>query len=441
MIIVPYAAGGSASPTETARACAPYGGPVFVVGTSSPLDEQARTVLARAGRVIVSDDPAEVIALLADTPVDGVVTFADAALEVAAGLAELLGLPYHTPRTAALLRDKSAQRRRLNEAGVGHVPVVWSGPGAELIPFGPGAYPVVLKPRNGAGSEQCMILEGPESHRTAAAQLDPAREYVAEGYIPDGAPLARHLANFLSVESAVHDGHIVHLGISGRLPLAPPVRESGCVFPAPLCPTTAAQVTALASRAIRALDITLGMIHTEIKLAPEGPEIIEVNGRLGGYFGVLMPLVGLAEPVALAVRIAAGGPPPEPRTAEGSALVLLRQPPMEARTVLRAPATRDVVAMPGVVRAKQWARMGSPLDWRVGTAGMVLQVWMRGADWSGLSSDYVQLTDFLDRSLSYGYASDGDAGDGDAGDGDAGDGHANDTGTAPVHDISEGIRG
>ncbi|WP_328314820.1 ATP-grasp domain-containing protein [Streptomyces sp. NBC_00442] len=403
MIIVPYAPGGSASPSETARACAPFGGAVFVVGTSSPLDERGRAVLEGAGRVVVADDPANVIASLAGTPVDGIVTFADAMLEVAAVLAEALGLPNHSPRTAACLRDKAAQRQRLNEAGVGFVPLVWSGAGTELRPFGPGTYPVVLKPRNGAGSEQCMILDGAAGHRTANARLDPARQYVAEGYIPDGAPPARHLADFLSVESAVRDGTITHLGISGRLPLAPPVREGGTVFPAPLSRATSEQVTALASRAIRALGITLGVVHTEIKLAPGGPQVIEVNGRLGGYLSELMLLVGLADPVSLAVRLAAGAPLPEPWSARGSALVVLRQPPMRARTVLRAPAPRDLVSLPGVVRAKQWARAGSPLDWRVGTAGMVLQVWMRGADWAGLSHDYLELTDFLDRSLSYTY--------------------------------------
>jgi ATP-grasp domain/ATP-grasp N-terminal domain len=406
MIIVPYAAGGSASPTEVARACAPFGGPLFVVGASSPLDGRTRTVLESVGRVVVADDPAAVVPLLAGTRIDGIVTFADALLEVAAELAEALGLPYHRPRTAARLRDKLAQRRRLNEAGVGSVPVAWSGTGAELAPFDRATYPVVLKPRNGAGSEQCMILQGPEGHRAPAARLDPAREYLAESYIPDGAPPDEHLANYLSVESAVHGGEIVHLGISGRLPLAPPVRESGIVFPAPLPPDEARRVTALASRAIRALGITLGVVHTEIKLAPGGPQIIEVNGRLGGYQSELMPLVGLADPVGLAVELAAGGPPPQPRDAEGAALAVFRQPPMEARTVLRVPAPRDLVSLPGVVRAKRCASAGSPLDWRVGTAGMVLQVWMRGTDWTGLSSDYVKLTDFLDRSLSYAYASD-----------------------------------
>ncbi|WP_330334604.1 ATP-grasp domain-containing protein [Streptomyces sp. NBC_00536] len=410
MIVVTYAAGGSASPTEAARACAPFGGAVFVLGPSGPLDERTRTVLESVGRVVVADDPADVVRSLAGTAtaIDGVVAFADATVEVAAGLAEALGLPYHSPRTAARLRDKLAQRRRLNEAGVGFVPVVWSGTGAGLTPFDRGAYPVVVKPRRGAGSEECVIIEGPEDHRATAALLDPAREYLAEGYIPDGAPPDEHLANFLSVESAVRGGDVVHLGISGRLPLAPPVRESGTVFPAPLSPETAGRVTALADRAIRALGITCGVVHTEIKLAPRGPQIIEVNGRLGGYLSELMKLVGHADPVGLAAQLAAGGPLPQPRSARGAALVVLRQPPMEARTVLRVPTSRDLVSLPGVVRAKQWARAGAPLDWRVGTAGMVLQVWMHGTDWAGLRRDYLRVTDFLDRNLRYAYVNDTD---------------------------------
>ena len=38
----------------------------------------------------------------------------------------------------------------------------------------------------------------------------------------------------------------------------------------------------IASMAIKALGVRVGFLHTEIKLTPDGPRIIEVNGRLGG---------------------------------------------------------------------------------------------------------------------------------------------------------------
>ena len=33
---------------------------------------------------------------------------------------------------------------------------------------------------------------------------------------------------------------------------------------------------------IEALGVSTGCLHTEVKFTPDGPEIIEVNGRVGG---------------------------------------------------------------------------------------------------------------------------------------------------------------
>jgi len=38
----------------------------------------------------------------------------------------------------------------------------------------------------------------------------------------------------------------------------------------------------LATAATKALRVRTGFLHTEIKVTPSGPRVIEVNGRLGG---------------------------------------------------------------------------------------------------------------------------------------------------------------
>ena len=59
-----------------------------------------------------------------------------------------------------------------------------------------------------------------------------------------------------------------------------------------------------------ALGFADGVTHTELKLTPAGPELIEVNARLGGD---LIPYLGLrasgVDPAAAAAAVACGRPP------------------------------------------------------------------------------------------------------------------------------------
>lgn len=50
----------------------------------------------------------------------------------------------------------------------------------------------------------------------------------------------------------------------------------------------AARVLELAGAALRALGITDGVTHVEIELTSDGPRLIEVNGRMGGYVHALL---------------------------------------------------------------------------------------------------------------------------------------------------------
>ena len=67
-----------------------------------------------------------------------------------------------------------------------------------------------------------------------------------------------------------------------RFPLAEPFRETGDFMPHPLETEEAETVVAVAIAAAEALGVRSGALHTEIKLTPDGPRIIEVNGRIGG---------------------------------------------------------------------------------------------------------------------------------------------------------------
>lgn len=399
MIVAPYATGG-ASPTEIARACEAFGGVVFVVDEQDQTLAVTRPVLAALGPTVpYAEGAAAVRAALDGAAADGVVTFADKMIGPAAELAEQLGLRYHRPQTARYCQDKLAQRERLNAAGVGSVAINEVAVGPDAPDPDPSLFPAVVKPRQGAGSEHTVVVEHAACFRARTTMLDPGRRYVAEEFLADGPAVGNGLANYFSVESLVDGPDLEHLGVCGRLPLAEPARETGSVFPLALAPELMTAVTSLATRAIAALGIEVGFVHTEIKLTPDGPRVIEVNGRLGGDINRLANMVGMSAPVAAAVSVAAGAPLPISLEATGVALRHMHQPPVMASAVRSLPAVRELATMPGMVRARQVRRPGSLVDWRLGTPGMVLELWLHAADESELRDYYQAVCTVLDATV------------------------------------------
>jgi biotin carboxylase len=395
MIVVPYAMG-AATPTEIAQASEAFGGVLFVLDDADPSLLGMRPVLESLGPTVphAGGLPA-VRAALAGRPADGVLTFTDRLIGPAAELAEQLGLRFHSRQTAGYCSDKLAQRERLNEAGVSSVAIREIAIGPDAPDPDPALFPAVIKPRRGAGSEHTVIVGDPAHFRERTAQLDPARQYVAEAFLRDGPPAGVGLANYFSVESLVNGPELTHFGVCGRLPLAEPAREAGSVFPLALPPDQLTAVTELAARAIAALGIAIGFVHTEIKLTPDGPCVIEVNGRLGGDIHRLAGMVGMSAPVPVAVSLAAGVPLRLSRAATGVALRHMYHLPVAAKTVRTLPAMRELAGMPGMVRARQLRRPGSSVDWRLGTPGMVLELWLHACDEAELREYFQAVCDVL----------------------------------------------
>ncbi|MFI7590248.1 ATP-grasp domain-containing protein [Micromonospora sp. NPDC049359] len=224
---------------------------------------------------------------------DGVVSFADPGIAPAAQLAEALSLPSVGTSAARLLRDKFLQRSRLRAKGARGpdflVPVDGvSSPGLDSIGF-----PAIIKPRAGYGSRHTYRVADPGSLRplldSLAAQGLPGEAFILESILQgDTTAAGAEWGDYISVESAVIDGSPTHVGVSGRFPITSPFRETGMVFPDNLPDTVRADAYAEATKAIEALGVENGLCHTELKLTPDGPVIIEVNGRLGGLVDSLL---------------------------------------------------------------------------------------------------------------------------------------------------------
>jgi biotin carboxylase len=310
----------------------------------------------------------------------GIVTFSESQLNRTAALAERRGLPFLSVPTAAALTDKYTQRRVLAEAGVQHTPCRLVRDPGELGPaLDAAGLPAVLKPRSGSASARtCTVHDIDEARRRLRAFTDPASggapaEFVVEQMLHgDPAAAGAGWADYVSVESITSNGEIRHIEVTGKFPLAAPLRETGYVVPGTLSEAWRARVLALTTAALTALGVRHGVTHTEVKLTPDGPRIIEINGRLGGYVADLVRRARGFDLVRAALTVALGRPYEPPRAVyRRHAFQYFLTPPMDAVALRRLDGVDRLGEVPGIQSVEVLAQPGTALDWRHGTLAYV----------------------------------------------------------------------
>jgi biotin carboxylase len=339
---------------------------VWIVGWSS--DDPPLRALSRFGEVVDLSgvDEAEHVELIAATRPDGVVVFNDPPLMLAAAVAYRLRVPFHSPHTARLLSDKLAQRAALLEGGL-PVPVfaaVESGDFDVTVPL-----PAVLKPRAGTGSRDTYRIENADEGAEAWAKCDPNESFILEQLLADRSTEPGLGADLVSVESIVRNGEIEHITVTGRFPMAPPFRETGAYLPSDLDPDDWASVFDVASRALESLQVSHGILHTEIKMTPDGPRVIEINGRLGGSISGLVSRLGGTSLFVVAMKLALAQP--------FDAIPLIANPPIAFYRLLVAPphavevetveGVEGLDEVPGIDNIRVNRQPGDAVDSRVTT--------------------------------------------------------------------------
>jgi biotin carboxylase len=367
---------------------------LWMVDGSLPEIRQMTELLNRYGPVldICGLTPGELGETLAAHEPAGLVTYLDAGMVAYAHAAEALGLPFHHATTADALTDKSRQRQVLADAGL---PM----PASLVIEPGEAAgepasiervigWPAILKPRSAQGSRFTFLAHDQADLTRLLEALGPERPaMVLESYIEDDPARANGAyAAYVSVESVVAEGVASHLAVTGRFPLAENFRETGFFIPAALGDAERAAVLALAGDAIRALGVTTGCLHTEIKFTPDGPRIIEVNGRVGGGVPEMLERAAGLGLLALTLRIALGEPVaitgPVATTRIGYRFFL--QPPAISATVATIDGIATVSDHPAVDTVSVHRGPGADLDWRDGTRTHLMAV-------VGSAGDYEEL--------------------------------------------------
>lgn len=288
----------------------------------------------------------------------GITTFSDSQLLTVARHAERLGLPQHDPATALALTDKRTQRERLAASGLPgpewiSLPAGTTRSAADkaIAAFGP---PVVVKPARGTGSRLTFpVTDSGAASAVLGLLFDGAEAGIGEDFIVErmwqGAPRPGPFTSLVSVETVSSGGRHTHMGITERLPFQPPLRESGSAVPDRLDPAVRAELHEVTIQALNGLGVRHGVSHTEFKLTPHGPRLIEVNGRLGGFVDALYQQAGIANPARAAILAALGAEPEPIQSARlNSASVIFPVGVRPPRPALVADTARELRALPGV---------------------------------------------------------------------------------------------
>jgi biotin carboxylase len=127
-----------------------------------------------------------------------------------------------------------------------------------------------------------------------------------------------------SVEAVTWRGTTHVVAVTDKLTSGPPYYvETGHSVPAQVDETKRSMLAQVAADAVAALGIDWSGSHTEIRIGPHGPRVIELGGRLGGGFitSHLVPLATGVDIVRAVISLALGREPDlRPSLQQGAAI-------------------------------------------------------------------------------------------------------------------------
>ena len=281
-----------------------------------------------------------IVAYAEGTHLDAIVAVDDTGAIGAAAAAERLRLVHSPPAAVRTTRDKIAMRRAFAAAGLPQpafeVAFDDDEVAAATARIGP---PVVVKPPSLAGSRGVIRADDVAGALEAASFV---RRILADAGEPAGSPLL--VEEFVpgaevAVEGLLRQGELSVIAVFDKPePLdGPYFEETIYVAPSSLPPELLGKITAVTAEALRAIGLTDGPIHAElrvpgVRLPTEdalGPAVrlLEVAARtIGGHCSRALELRGGGSLEQLVLATALGVPGPEPVLARAAGVLMVPIP-------------------------------------------------------------------------------------------------------------------
>jgi biotin carboxylase len=281
-----------------------------------------------------------------------VVAVDDGGTLLAASAAAALCIPHSPMDAVEAARDKAHMRQRFAAAGLPTPRFRVIAIDAEPEPIAPTLrYPCVVKPLELSGSQGVIRADSaavfPSVFRRVGA--------IVAGCSPNGGQPSVLVEDFIAgaevaVEGLLRRGQLEVLAIFDKPdPLNGPFfEETIYVTPSRLEPATQALVEETTAAATRALGLTDGPIHAELRLTPDGPWVLEVAARsIGGLCSRTLRFGAGISLEELILREAAGLPLPE-HVREGRAAGVMMLPLRDAGTLREVAGQSEAQRIDGI---------------------------------------------------------------------------------------------
>jgi biotin carboxylase len=287
-------------------------------------------------------------------PLDAVIPVDDGSTLVAAAAAGALGISHNGFDAVAASRDKARMRELLAAAGL-NTPRFRTWPAdADPDEVPSATFPVVVKPVDLSGSRGVIRADAPDELVRAFARVaaivrspdvcppgDRPQRILVEDFIP-GAEVA--------VEGLLRAGRLEVLAVFDKPGASdgPYFEETIYVTPSRLPAETLALVGATTGAAARAIGLTEGAIHAELRLNARGAWVLEVAARsIGGLCARTLRFGAGISLEELIIRHAAGLPIDSLERERAAAGVMML--PIPRAGTLREVRGRDAaLAVPGI---------------------------------------------------------------------------------------------
>lgn len=293
-----------------------------------------------------------IVAFAQTHPLAAIVAVDDAGTLLAAAAAQALDLPHNPVDAVEAARDKARTRERFAEAGLltprFTTAAIDANPQTIAATVG---YPCVVKPLDLSGSQGVVKVDDvgrfPEVFTRVAAIVAACppngvrRSVLIEDFIP---------GEEVAVEALLRGGDLEVLAIFDKPdPLNGPFfEETIYVTPSRLSQERQSQIRETTARAARALGLTDGPIHAELRLNDRGLWMLEVAARsIGGLCSRTLRFGSGISLEELILRHAAGLPMPSHQRERAAAGVMML--PIRERGRLRAvEGQSEAKQVPGV---------------------------------------------------------------------------------------------
>ena len=259
--------------------------------------------------------------------IDGVLTIAsDIAVPTVAAVAKELKLPGISPEVAQIATNKALMRKRFAERGLPSpkfriaVNLVEAQAAIKIL-----GLPVVIKPTDNAGSRGVSTIEHPDEIEKA---FDHAIKNSREGILV--------IEEFMdgiecTIEAMTYNRRTEILAISQKKKPDGFYRvATDLTYPPDFPEKTISDIETVMKQTIEAMGIDMGPTHSEVIVTKDGPKLVEVAARGGGFdiFSKIIPLASGVDAITESIKISIGiAPDITPKYRKGVVLRFFAPPP------------------------------------------------------------------------------------------------------------------